>query len=120
MKNSFIEIPTCYSFSAPYLEILLSDNVLLDSIKLFEFERDSRLIGNPVEFNTMVVNEYIRVVPCSNYKNFYIKYKYMKQVGEEISDLEHLLKEGKITKDIIKITTNEWGEIYGSKQWFLL
>ncbi|MFQ9785797.1 MAG: hypothetical protein ACLRYF_04120 [Mediterraneibacter faecis] len=107
MKNSFIEIPTCYSFSAPYLEILLSDNVLLDSIKLFEFERDSRLIGNPVEFNTMVVNEYIRVVPCSNYKNFYIKYKYMKQVGEEISDLELLLKEGKITKDKIKVTTNE-------------
>ena len=100
MKNSFIEIPTCYSFSAPYLEIFLSDNVLLDSIKLFEFERDSRLIGNPVEFNT-------RVVPCSNYKNFYIKYKYMKQVGEEISDLEHLLKKGKITKDKIKITTNE-------------
>lgn len=81
MKNSFIEIPTCYFFSAPYLEIPLSDNVLLDSIKLFEFERDSRLIGNPVEFNTMVVNECIRVVPCSNYKNFYIKYKYMKQVG---------------------------------------
>lgn len=81
MKNSFIEIPTCYPFSAPYLEIPLSDNVLLDSIKLFEFERDSRLICNPIEFNTMVVNDYIRIVPCSNYKNFYIKYKYMKQVN---------------------------------------
>lgn len=36
-------------------------------------------------------------------------------LNEEISDLEHLLKEGKMTKDKIKITTNEWGEIYGSK-----
>lgn len=81
MKNSFIEIPTRYSFSAPYLEIPLSDNVILDSIKLFEFERDSRLVGKPVEFNIMIVNEYIRVVPYSGYINFYIEYKYMKQVG---------------------------------------
>lgn len=31
-------------------------------------------------------------------------------LNEEISDLEHLLKEGKVTKDKIKLTTNESGD----------